>query len=181
MTFVSARHIGRRYLPNAQIELRNFPTPYADGDMGDGHADRDRARKHAARTAATLAYPSSGNISASKGTVMAWVWVDGNDTSTRTQEAIFDAGTSWPYCALYMSNGTTPTLIMGSASGNASATGPAASGVRQWVHVAATWTGSTMTVYTNGVAGTPRQLHPTPRRCTRPSVSGICPPSAIGN
>ena len=155
MTFVLPGTSGGVIYSNAQIELRNFPTPYADGDMGDGHAWTGTAHASTStRTAATLTYPTSGNISATKGTVMAWVWVDGNDTSTQA-EAIIDAGSAWPYCALYLSGGVTPTLIMGSASGNTSATGPAASGVRQWVHVAATWTGSTMTVYTNGVAGTP--------------------------
>ena len=155
MTFVMPGTSGGVVYSNAQIELRNFPTPYADGDMSDGHAWTGTAHASTStRTAATLAYPSSGNISASKGTVMAWVWVDGNDSGTNA-EAIMDAGSAWPYCALYMSNGTTPSLILGSASGNATATGPAASGVRQWVHVAATWTGSVMTVYTNGVAGTP--------------------------
>ena len=139
---------------NAQIELRNFATPYIDGAM-DGHAWTGTAHASTStRTATTLAYPASGNISASAGTVMAWVWVDGNDSSTNA-EGIVDAGSAWPYCALYMASGTTPTAVIGNASGYASATGPAASGVRQWVHVAMTWTGSTLTVYTNGIAGTP--------------------------
>ena len=139
---------------NAQIEQRAFPTPYCDGAMGDGHAWTGTAHASTStRTATTLSYPTSGNLNASAGTVMAWVWVDGNDSGTNA-EGIIDAGTSWPYFALYMSAGTTPSLVLGGASGTQGASGPAAS-VRQWVHVAATWTGSTMTVYTNGVAGTP--------------------------
>lgn len=140
---------------NAQIEQRNFATPYIDGDMGDGHAWTGTAHASTStRTATTLSYPTSGNLSASAGTIMAWVWVDDNDGSTNS-EGIIDAGSAWPYCALYMASGTTPTAILGSASGYQTATGPAASSVRQWVHVAATWTGSTLTVYTNGIAGTP--------------------------
>ena len=155
MTFVMPGSSSGIVYSNAQIELRNFPTPYADGALGDGHAWSGTAHASTStRTATTLAYPASGNINASAGTIMAWVWVDGNDSSTNA-EAIVDAGSAWPYCALYMSNGTTPSAIIGGASGNTSASGPAASGVRQWVHVAMTWTGSTLTVYTNGVAGTP--------------------------
>lgn len=155
MTFVLPGTSSGVVYSNAQIEQRAFVTPYADGALGDGHAWSGTAHASTStRMAATLAYPSSGNISANAGTVMAWVWVDGNDTSTQA-EAIMDAGTAWPYCALFMSGGLTPTMYIGSASGNVSAAGPAASGVRQWVHVAATWTGSVLTVYTNGIAGTP--------------------------
>ena len=140
---------------NAQIEQRSFPTPYADGAMGDGHAWTGTAHASTStRTAATLSYPTAGNLNTGAGTIMAWVWVDGNDTGTQA-EGIIDAGSAWPYCAFYMSGGNTPYAIIGNASGTVGAGGPTAPGVRQWVHVAMTWTGSTLTVYTNGIAGTP--------------------------
>ena len=151
------------YVDGIQLEQKNYVTPYCDGSLGgysgsgvpDGTGHAWTGTAHAStssRTSAAVTYPVSGNINVSSGTIMAWVWVDGHDSTGN--EGIVDAGSAWTYFELWMNSGTTPSAIVGNASGYAQAVGPAAA-VRQWVHVAMTWAGSTLTVYTNGVAGTP--------------------------
>lgn len=152
------------YLDGFQLEQRNFATPYCDGTMGgysgsgvpDGSGHTWAGTAHASnstRTASGLSYPVSGNLDINRGTIMCWVYVEGHDPSAN--EGIFDAGSAWPYFGLWMNAGTTPSAIIGGPGGHTGAGGPAAPGMKQWVHVAFTWDGYWMTVYTNGVAGTP--------------------------
>lgn len=151
---------GTYYLDAIQFELDNL-SPYIDGSLSDGpglvsggHTWSGTAHaSSSSRVLASLTYPKTSNILPDRGTIMAWVYVE--DNGATSAQGIVDAGSAWPYFALYMTGGTAPTFIAGNASGFATVSGPSGPGFRQWVHVAATWDiyAGQMICYTNGVPG----------------------------
>ncbi len=95
MGFIST---GTVYLSGAQLENKGYRTPFCSGDLSgsgataingnaiNGHCwTGARNASTSTRTAATLTYPTAGNISATKGTIAVWFYVDHIETATYRQ------------------------------------------------------------------------------------------------
>lgn len=158
---------GTHYYDGVQVEYAPL-SPYCDGAMGTGHGWTGTAHASTSyRLQGALSYGTAGNIKAERGTVMAWVWVDG--ASAGGFNGVLEAGSAWGRLSLYLNNGVTPILYAGNASGTNNASGPSIGSVGVWAHVACTWDiyDDRLVVYTNGAAGTPSALANTPDLGTR--------------
>lgn len=129
---------------SCQAEIGTDATPYADGSMGAGHAWTGTAHNSTStRSIANLNYPTSGNISTARGTVMAWIYRVGTgsaDTVLRLDGTVAGA-------IILRGNGSQLQGFWGTAGGVGGGTVPA----RTWTHVAMTYNTVTLRIYVNGI------------------------------
>lgn len=126
-----------------QLENASFAGAYLDGSLGSGHSWSGTAHAStSSRTVAQLTYSTSG-VSASAGTVMAWVYLD---RSAGTQTVLRVTGSTAGNIYLLISSGN-----LAGYWGTAEVTGTAISALA-WHHVAMTYSGTTLTLYIDGVA-----------------------------
>lgn len=128
-----------------QVEQASYATPYHDSTMSVGSPSATRA-------ASGLAYPSSGNLSPAAGTIMAWVWVDGDTGSDQyILHCSQDAST---HIILRRATGGTLVGFWGTTQRGAAATIP----LRTWTHVALTYDGTNLRLYINGATDGPQSV-----------------------
>jgi len=126
-----------------QLENASFATPYCDGSLGSGHSWSGTAHAStSSRTVAQLTYSTSG-VSASAGTVLAWVYLD---RSAGTQTILRITGSTAGNIYMLISSG-----VLAGYWGTAEVAGTAVSALA-WHHVAMTYSGTTLTLYIDGVA-----------------------------
>ncbi len=126
-----------------QLENSSFAGAYLDGSLGNGHSWSGTAHAStSSRTAAQLTYSTSG-VSASAGTVMAWVYLD---RSAGTQTVLRITGSTAGNIYMLISSGN-----LAGYWGTAEVAGTAVSALA-WHHVAMTYSGTTLTLYIDGVA-----------------------------
>ena len=125
-----------------QLENASFATPYCDGSLGTGHSWSGTAHAStSSRTAAQLTYATDG-VSAQAGTVMAWIYPF---RSAGTQTIVRAQGTTAGNIYLLISSG-----VLAGYWGTAEVAGTAVA-AKAWTHVAMTYSGTTLTLYINGV------------------------------
>ena len=134
-----------------QAETGAFVTPYCDGSLGDGHAWTVPASPHAStstRTASTFRYPVAGNIDATKGTIMLWVYADAWNSDG---DVLWQAGNVNAELDAYVIGSGALIFRINSVSLTAT-TGNLAT--KTWHHLAFTWdaAANTIAVYVNGAA-----------------------------
>ncbi len=147
-------------LDAVQVETGTIATPYCDGSLGgysaagvpDGTGHSWSGTAHAStssRTHATLRYPVAGNISATKGTIMLWVYADAWNANSGF---LWQAGNANGEFDAYVNSGGTPIFRINSTS-LTSSTGALA--VKTWHHIAYTWdiAANERVIYVNGVSG----------------------------
>jgi hypothetical protein len=138
---------------SVQCEAKAYATPYCDGSLGGfsaagvadatGHSWSGTAHaSSSSRLVASASYPTSGNLPALKGSVMAWVKLS---SLSGTAHVLRADGTSAGYIMLRFGTGQL-TGYWGTAA-VAYATPISA---ETWTHVAMTYTGSLLTLYING-------------------------------
>jgi len=133
-----------------KYENTTYDTPYFDGGLGSGYAWLGTPNLSASTRAATvMSYKSSGNIDVNKGTIMAWVKVASNNSSTQTVLDVGSTGLNGMICGLVSG---LPFIQYGTGSSNINATSSTPIGVEEWTHLAFTWSSTTDTtnVYQNG-------------------------------
>ncbi len=139
------------YVDGVQLEEKAYATTYADGAMGTGYAWDAPASPHnssSTRTAETLKYASTGNISATAGSISMWVLFDPG-SAQRTLFDLSSDGSNLFMLRHHVSN--LPQVYIGSyINGNGVST-------KQWVNITVTYTnGGNLILYQNGVSvGTP--------------------------
>jgi hypothetical protein len=133
----------------AQVETGTAATPYCDGSLGVGHTWSGSAHASTStRSKASLRYPVTGNISASKGTIMAWFYADawnpngGFIWQAGNANGEFDGYVNSAGNVVFRINGTSLTHNTGALA------------VKTWHHAAFTWdvAANERIVYVNGVA-----------------------------
>lgn len=113
------------YTDGWQLELKGYATPYHDAALDPGGT--------ATRGAASLSYPTSGNINARRGTIMQWVKADRFPTGG---SGLWAAGNvNAEFDAYINSAGTIAFRI--NAANTVQASVVASAGV--WMHIACTW------------------------------------------
>jgi len=144
-----------------QMELSTYATPYCDGTLGgysstgawlnegvvgSGHAWTGAAHASTStRAAAMLSYPTTGNIDQRKWTIMAWVCLAG--LTSFNHEILRITGTTAGYIILRLDSLGRPQAWSGTAA--ITATSVLTPGV--WTHIAATYDGTTLRIYYNGL------------------------------
>lgn len=133
------------YFDAVQLEAGAAATPYCDGSLGDGHAWTGTAQASSStRAEAKLTYNATGNISATAGTIMAWV---SKCNLSHTMALI--AGDINGSIDIYTS-GT--TINVNQRNVQALITYNYSWATDTWVHVAVTWAGTAVTLYVNGAS-----------------------------
>jgi hypothetical protein len=133
------------YFDAVQLEQGAAATPYCDGSLGDGHAWTGTAQASSStRAEAKLTYNATGNISATAGTIMAWV---SKCNLSHTMALI--AGDINGSIDIYTS-GT--TINVNQRNVQALITYNYSWATDTWVHVAVTWAGTAVTLYVNGAS-----------------------------
>jgi len=144
------------WLDACQMELSTYATPYCDGSLGgysttgvaNGTAHAWTGTEHAStstRLAAMLSYPTTGNIDQRKWTIMAWVCLAG--LTSFNHEILRITGTTAGHIILRLDSLGRPQAWSGTAA--ITATSVLTPGV--WTHIAATYDGTTVRIYYNGL------------------------------
>lgn len=147
---------GRVWVDACQMEKSAYATPYCDGSLGgyssgsapDGTGHAWTGTAHAStstRVAARLSYPASGNLNAGRGTLMAWVYVMALTGSDMT--VLRATGTAAGNIILQLDSLGKPRAWAGTAAVTAANPIP----LRAWAHLAATYDGTTVRLYVNGL------------------------------
>ena len=127
------------YTDGWQLEQKSYATPYHDSTLSV-------STPNMTRVASGISYPTSGNLQRSAGTIMAWIWVDGD---TGADQYIFranaDSGTE--YVIMRRASNGALVCYWGASARYSVATIP----VRSWTHVALTYAGGNLSIYVNGV------------------------------
>jgi hypothetical protein len=176
---------GTAYFDAVQIEA-SYLSPYLDGSLSDdpglvgsGHSWAiDDKNGSSSRTDGKLTYPTTGNIHADRGTIMAWIYSEDNTGSSG--QGIVDVSSSWPKLALYLNASGTAQGIWG--TGASFANGPSTAGSlfgTGWHHVAFTWSIYTheAVCYVDGVPGTVNTAFTT----TAPTLSSVITVGQLGS
>ena len=148
------------YVDGVQLEEKAYATTYTDGTLGSGYAWTGTVNDSTStRTNTDLLYTSTSNIGASSGTINLWLkpdWSTSDVTGSSTRKTIVSTGspitsTSHDLYLFYDEAGRFVFYV--DASSN-----PAANYITvargQWVHIVATWNGSSTILYANNTAST---------------------------
>jgi len=152
------------YVDGVQLEEKAYATTYADGSFGTGYAWTGTTNDSTStRTAALANYSTTANVSPTSGSISYWlksspatnIWtypdVTGINRFTKIDFGSGDyfeiytmAGTG--YKALWLSRRENSVNQVSSAY-----TGMTNYAIEQWLHIVATWSGTTQTLFVNGV------------------------------
>ncbi len=144
------------YVDGVQLEALAFPTTYTDGGLGTGYgwdsdctgASADGAgtanNSCSIRTATSIQYSATNNISATAGSISLWYKPSHNNDGS-TYQGLFNAGGNNMIDAFYY----IPGNYIRFGNNNQLACYLAANQKDNWIHVVATWTGTTRTIYCN--------------------------------
>lgn len=146
------------YVDGVQIERKAYTTTYTDGSLGVGYTWTGTANNSvSSRTAGDLRFATSGNLSASAGTISVWFKSQYNAggyertiVTTCSNNAPICNGENGFHFGLY---GLTPkfTTNDGVSSGGIISSSQAVSN-NVWSHIVATWTGGAATaIYVNNI------------------------------
>jgi len=135
------------YYDAIQVEAKAYMTPYCDGSLGSGHTWSGPAPgSPSSRAAATFTYPTVDNIEPTAGTIACWLFTD---AATSADQVLFRlVGTSAGSLLLSRLNATG---CLRGQWGTSAVDGSTALTVGAWHHCAMTYSGTTLTLYLDGM------------------------------
>lgn len=151
-TLVPTSGSHRLEVANVQAELSSFPTPYMDGDMGDGYAWAGTAYASAStRTVGSLSYTGLP-VQWRALTMMGWVRLETTAAAAGRGLAVGEIRiNNANRYALFFDNGTDRLQAYLTAGGtSATLTSSTAAAAQTWHHVAVTVNGTAAALFLNG-------------------------------
>ncbi len=146
---------GTFYFTMCQCEKKAYRTPFCDGSLGPGHSWSGTAHAStSARTIALCTFPLAGNLSATAGTVMGWVYVAPTSNSSALTIAFSASITSPDRNDFYFGvNRTTGKWSVGNFSNGAATleTADTITATTGWHHIVWAYGGSSQAWYVDGV------------------------------
>lgn len=136
------------YVDGVQVEQSAYLTPYCDGSLNpigsSAHAWTGTAHASTSTRTAAAIYYSIGNINAREGSISTWLWIDGFLNYNRLFHG-YNGNGNFDY---YLSSAGVANFRYNSVTTSAGTLA-----VRQWQHIAVTWSLETgkATTYLNGV------------------------------
>jgi hypothetical protein len=146
---------GTFYVDAVQVEQKNYPTPYCDGSLGDGHSWSGTAHaSQSSRAAATLTYPFTGNMNFVQGSLTFWARENAVMTGFGTVFAARADANNYLVANLSGGGGSgnlIPYAEFKSGGSGTSTTSGATAIAAGWHHFVVTWQSGALKLYVDGV------------------------------
>ncbi|MEI6462086.1 MAG: LamG-like jellyroll fold domain-containing protein [bacterium] len=139
------------YVDGVQLEAKAYATSYVDGSLGPGYTwSGTENNSTSIRTAGDIVYPSAGNISASSGSISAWIWFPSYYVGcTGAHAGILDTSGA-NYIHFGQDCGSAGIEIRGTGGSGAFTSLPTY-GQGKWHNWVGTWNGTLLSFYLDGV------------------------------